>query len=74
MQLILEILISGVLVLVGVLLIGMVKKTKRFKKKTMIPVKKENKKVRTIILLVILAVLILGVGMLVNNGTVVLKW
>lgn len=40
----------------------------------MIPIKKENKKVRSIILLVILAVLILGVGMLVNNGTVVLKW
>lgn len=40
----------------------------------MIPIKKENKKVRSIILLVILAVLILGVGLLVNNGTVVLKW
>lgn len=40
----------------------------------MIPIKKENKKVRTIVLLVILAALILGVAMLVNNGTVVLKW
>ncbi|TCC91730.1 hypothetical protein EZ428_08200 [Pedobacter frigiditerrae] len=40
----------------------------------MIPIKKENKKARTIVLLVILAALILGVGMLVNNGTVILKW
>lgn len=40
----------------------------------MIPINKANKNARTLILLVILAVLILGVGMLVNNGTVVLKW
>ncbi len=40
----------------------------------MIPFKKENKKARAVILLIILAALILGLGMLVNNGPVVLKW
>lgn len=40
----------------------------------MIPIEKENKKARTLILLIFLAMLILGVGILVNNGTVVLKW
>ena len=40
----------------------------------MIPVKKENKKARRVILLVILAVLILGILILIDKGTVSIKW
>ena len=74
MQLVLELLTSLLLVLMGIFLIGIAKRDRRFKSLKMIPIKKENKKARTIVLLVILASLILGIGMLVNNGTVVLKW
>lgn len=38
------------------------------------PIKKENKKARTIILLVILVALILGTLMLIDKGTVSVKW
>ncbi len=40
----------------------------------MMPIKKENKKARTIILLVILVALILGTLMLIDKGTVSVKW